>query len=311
MARSSLLSAFDHMRVAHGAAARERSVAMSESTARVSPTAYYTGHVWCRNGLSHPALDTREGAALFTMLRPVMLAGRAVTRGVALEEMLLQRHKIIDHLLSREIEAGRISQVLELAAGMSGRGVRFARRFGASGLVYVEGDLPGMAHRKRDTLASAGLGRPGHHVVAVDVLTDVGAQSLTEATQGLFDTRYGIAVITEGLLSYLDTPSVEGLWRRIAAFVAPYSADIYLSDLHLGGRMDVAAVRVFRNMLQVFARGRTHVHFKDEADVAPAFAKQGFPRAVVHRPSDWGQELALPGVGGLETVQVLEASTRL
>src|SRR5581483_12294560 len=80
-----------HKRVAHSFATRERSLAMSESTARVSPTAYYTGHVWCRNGLSHPALDTREGAALFTMLRPVMLAGRAVTRGVALEEMLLQR----------------------------------------------------------------------------------------------------------------------------------------------------------------------------------------------------------------------------
>jgi O-methyltransferase involved in polyketide biosynthesis len=225
--------------------------------------------------------------------------------------MLLQRHKIIDHLLAREIDSGRIGQVLELASGMSGRGVRFARRFGASGLVYVEGDLPGMAHRKRETLASAGLGRAGHHVVAVDVLTDVGIQSLAEATQGLFDTRYGIAVITEGLLSYIDTPATEGLWRRIAGFVAPFAADTYLSDLHLGARMDVRAVRVFRNMLQVFARGRTHVHFQDEAEVAPALAKQGFARAVVHRPSDWEQELSLPGVGGLEAVQVLEASTRL
>ena len=245
------------------------------------------------------------------MLRPVMRAGRAVTRGVALEEMLLQRHKIIDHLLAREIESGRIGQVLVLAAGMSGRGVRFARRFGASGLVYVEGDLAGMAHRKRETLAAAGLGRPGHHIVAVDVLTDVGVQSIGEATQGLFDTRSGIAVITEGLLSYLDTPSTEGLWRRIAGFVSPFSADTYFSDLHLGGRMNVRAVRVFRNMLQVFARGRTHVHFQDEGEVAPALAQHGFARAVVHRPSDWEKELSLPGVGGLEAVQVLEASTRL
>ena len=28
------------------------------SSASVSPTAHYTGHIWARNGLSHPALDT-------------------------------------------------------------------------------------------------------------------------------------------------------------------------------------------------------------------------------------------------------------
>jgi O-methyltransferase involved in polyketide biosynthesis len=281
-----------------------------ESTARISPTAYYTGHVWCRNGLSHPALDTREGAALFTMLRPVMRAGRAVTRGVALEEMLLQRHRIIDHLLTREVEAGRVSQVLELAAGMSGRGVRFARRFGSSGLVYVEGDLPAMAARKRDRFAAAGLARDGHHVVAIDVLTDTGPLSIGEATRGLLDAREGVAVITEGLLSYFDTPSTEGLWQRIARFVDPFAGNVYLSDIHLGEPMNVRAVAVWRQMLRVFARGRTHVHFREESEVGPAMARHGFARAVVHRPADWGEVLSLPGVGGLEAVQVLEASTR-
>jgi O-methyltransferase involved in polyketide biosynthesis len=285
-------------------------VRVAESTARISPTAYYTGHVWCRNGLSHPALDTREGAALFTMLRPVMRVGRAVTRGVALEEMLLQRHRIIDHLLSREIEAGRVRQVLEVAAGLSGRGVRFARRYGSSGLTYVEGDLPAMAARKRSQLADAGLAREGHHVIALDVLTDTGPLSLSESTRGLFDAREGIAVITEGLLSYFDTPTTEGLWDRLARFVDPFASNVYLSDLHLGGRMNVKAVAVFRRMLQVFARGRTHVHFKVESEVAPALARHGFARAVVHRPADWQAALSLPGVGGLEVVQVLEASTR-
>jgi O-methyltransferase involved in polyketide biosynthesis len=280
------------------------------STARISPTAYYTGHVWCRNGLSHPALDTREGAALFTMLRPVVRVGKAVTGGVGVEEMLLQRHRIIDHLLTREIDAGRVGQVLELAAGMSGRGLRFARRYGSSGLVYVEGDLPDMAERKRATLAAAGLERPRHHVVPIDVLTDAGPLSLAQAPRDLLDVRQGIAVITEGLLSYLDTPTVEGLWGRIARFVEPFAGNVYLSDIHLGGPMDTKAVAVFLRMLQVFARGRTHVHFVEEAEVAPALAKRGFKRTVVHRSADWNSELSLPGVGGLEAVQVLEASTR-
>jgi O-methyltransferase involved in polyketide biosynthesis len=280
------------------------------SSSRISPTAYYTGHVWCKNGLSDPALDTREGAWLFGLLRPAMLVGRALTGGVALEEMLLQRHRIIDHLLARAIESGRVGQVLEIAAGMSGRGVRFSRRYGPARLVYVEGDLEGMAARKRSRLAASGLASGHHHVVALDVLADDGPLALAGATRGLFDHGKGIAVVTEGLLSYFDTRTTEGLWRRLARFAASFSGDVYLSDLHLGDSMNIPAVTVFRGMLQVFARGRTHVHFTRASEVAPALAKQGFARATVHHPRDWAVELSLPGQGGLETVQVLEASTR-
>jgi O-methyltransferase involved in polyketide biosynthesis len=266
--------------------------------------------VWGRNGLSDPALATTEGAVLFSLLRPLMRAGRAVTGGVALEEMLLQRHRIIDHLLSRAIEQGRVGQVLEIAAGMSGRGVRFSRKYGQGGLLYVEGDLDAMATRKRMRLAAAGLTREDHRVVALDILADAGPDALEETTRGLFDRSKGIAVITEGLLSYFDTPTTEGVWRRIARFVAPFAGDLYLSDLHLGGKMDVAVVKVFRRMLQVFARGRIHIHFRAASEVAPALAKEGFARAVVHRPRDWAPQLGLPGARGLEAVQVLEASTR-
>ncbi len=280
------------------------------STARISPTAYYTGHVWCKNGLSDAALDTREGALLFALLRPAMRVGRALTGGVALEEMLLQRHLMIDHLLSLAIESGRVGQVLEIAAGMSGRGVRFSRRYGPGRLVYVEGDLEGMAARKRSRLASTGLSSGHHHVVALDALADDGPLALAQATRGLFDHGKGLAIVTEGLLSYFDTPTTEGLWRRLARFAAPFSDDLYLSDLHLGRTMNLAAVTLFRGMLQLFTRGRTHVHFTSASEVAPALAKHGFARATVHHPRDWAAELSLPGQGGLETVQVLEASTR-
>lgn len=280
------------------------------STARISPTAYYTGHVWSRNGLSDPALDTREGAVLFAALRPIMRVGRALTGGVALEEMLLQRHLIIDHLLSQAVESGRIGQVLEIAAGMSGRGLRFARRYGDAGLVYVEGDLPAMAARKRSRLAATALSRPGHHVVALDVLADGGPLSLAEATRDVFDRGKGIAVITEGLLAYFDTPTVERLWRRLADFVAPFADDVYLADTHMGAHMNLPAVRVFKQMLRVFARGTTHIHFARESQVAPALGRQGFGSVTVHHPAVWAAALSLPGAGGMEAVQVLEATTR-
>jgi O-methyltransferase involved in polyketide biosynthesis len=281
------------------------------STERISPTAYYTGHVWARNGMSDLTLDTFEGAALFTALRPIMRIGRALTGGVGLEEMLLQRHRIIDHLLARAIATMGVRQVLEIAGGMSGRGVRFAGRYGDLGLVYVEGDLPEMAERKRSRLSAAGLRRPGHHVVELDVLQDTGPLAIAEATRGgLFDRSQGIAIITEGLMPYFDDATAARIWQRLAAFAAPFHSDVYLSDLYLRGSMDVAAVKVFQRMLAIFARGRTHLHFTREDEVAPAMARAGFARAVVHHPKDYAGALPLPGVGGMEVVQVLEASTR-
>jgi len=78
------------------------------SRERVGPTAHYTGYVWARNGLSHPELETREGRLLFDSLQPAMLASRALG-GPTLEAYLLARHRAIDALLERAIDAGRVA----------------------------------------------------------------------------------------------------------------------------------------------------------------------------------------------------------
>src|SRR3989440_11894372 len=96
----------------------------SSSSDAISPTAHYTAYVWARNGLSHPALSTAEGRVLFESLRPLMIATGAL-RGVSLEAYLLARHRAIDALLERAIERGDVSQVIEVACGLSPRGWRF------------------------------------------------------------------------------------------------------------------------------------------------------------------------------------------
>ena len=58
----------------------------------ISPTAHYTGHVWARNGLSHPALDTWQGRVLFETVRPAMILSRSLG-GPTLESYLLARHR--------------------------------------------------------------------------------------------------------------------------------------------------------------------------------------------------------------------------
>src|SRR5438094_340621 len=111
----------------------DRPVSGSET---ISPTAHYTGYVWARNGLSHPQLQTLEGRVLFEALRPTMSVSRLLG-APSLEDYLMARHTAIDALLERAIEAGEISQVVEVAAGLSPRGWRFSQLYGAR-LTYVE-----------------------------------------------------------------------------------------------------------------------------------------------------------------------------
>ena len=180
----------------------------------IGPTAHYTGYVWARNGMSTPELTTGLGRVLFTSAWPANALSGALG-GPTLEQFLLARHRLIDHLLTEAIAFGRISQVLEVACGMSPRGWRFARDHGDA-ITYVEADLPAMAERKREALERAGSISEHHRVVEIDALAEDGPLSLGAVASEL-DSGEGLAVITEGLISYLDRDGVLGLWRRTAA----------------------------------------------------------------------------------------------
>jgi O-methyltransferase involved in polyketide biosynthesis len=250
----------------------------------ISPTAHYTGYVWARNGLAHPALETVEGRVLFESLRPMMIANAALGRGT-LESYLLARHRAIDALLEDAIERDGISQVIEVAAGMSPRGWRFAQRYGGD-LLYIEADLPGMAARKRRALERMGALGEHHRVAEVDALSDRGPDSLIGVADGL-DAARGLAIITEGLLGYLSDSDVRDIWGRFADVLSGFSPGRYISDIHLGEAQDLQ-VRAFRVLLSVFVRGRVHLHFDTPQDAVEALYDAGFSQAVVHRAIDVG-----------------------
>ena len=276
----------------------------------IGPTAHYTGYVWARNGLSHPELETIEGRILFESLRPVMTLNAVLGRGT-LEAYLLARHRAIDMLLERAIEHHRISQVIEIAAGLSPRGWRFSRRYGER-LIYVEADLPAMAARKRRALARIGSLGEYHRVRELDALREQGSLSLASVTSEL-DPARGLAIITEGLLGYLPRDAVEGVWRGFARTLSGFASDRYISDVHLGAVQNVQ-VRAFRVLLSAFVRGRVHLHFDSTADVAAALRAAGFASADVQRAVDLAGEaggpasrLARDPASGL--AHILEAST--
>ena len=271
----------------------------------ISPTAHYTGYVWARNGLSHPRLETLEGRIMFESLRPVMAANSALG-GASLESYLLARHRAIDALLERAIDEHGVSQVIEVAAGLSPRGWRFKQRFGER-LTYIEADLPGMTARKRRALEEMGSLDGGHRVVEADALRDEGPGSIAALAAEL-DHESGLAIITEGLLGYLDGDAVAGIWRRFAAALSQFPSGRYISDLHLGSVQN-AQVRAFRAALSVFVRGRVHLHFDDAEQAVAALRAAGFAHAELHRAGD----IAAAGDRldrGARLAHILEASTR-
>jgi O-methyltransferase involved in polyketide biosynthesis len=270
----------------------------------ISPTAHYTGEVWRRSGLSHPWLSTREGRAMYEALHPLMRASAALG-GPSLEAYLLARHLAIDARLEHAIQHHGISQVIEVAAGMSPRGWRFAGRYGER-LTYIEADLPAMAARKRRALERIGSLSDHHRVVGLDALAGPADPASLAAVAAPLDGDRGLAIITEGLLGYLPTDAVLAMWRRFADTLGGFSSGRYISDLHLGSVAN-PAVRAFRVALSAFVRGRVYLHFDDAADAEAALRASGFATASV-RPA--AQLVTLPGDPGSSLAHILEASTR-
>jgi O-methyltransferase involved in polyketide biosynthesis len=273
------------------------------ATARTSigPTAHYTGAVWARRGLSHPALTTGTGKLLYWSTWPATVATRALG-GTALEEFLYARHVLIDRLLEGAIERSEISQVIEIAAGMSPRGWRFAGRHGER-LTYVETDLKGMAYRKRAALERAIPPGPGHTVEPLDALRDTGPESLA-ALAGRLDPGRGTAVVMEGLISYLDRDSLLGLWARTAEALARFPNGLMLADVHLAGQNRGLVTAIAVKALSAFVRGPVEMHFEDEREALAALAAAGFAEAELHSGAEASEE---PGAA---SVHVLEARTR-
>jgi O-methyltransferase involved in polyketide biosynthesis len=273
-------------------------------TSRISPTAHYTAYVWHRHGMSTPALATNKGRALYYALqgpnRALALSGQA-----DIESVLLARHRVIDHILQEAIKAGRVGQIVEIAAGLSPRGLRMRRRYPQ--VTYVEGDLPEMIANKRKLIGDQ-LSE-GHRLVTVNALADEGPDSLAALADTL-DTSKGVAVITEGLLPYFDGPTGSDIWRRIHDFLQRFSQGLYLSDYYL--RTDtkkVVGVGPMFKLLGWFVGGGIHLPLRSDADLYNALGEAGLSDVAIHTAGDFAQQLQIESPKRSAYVRVIEART--
>jgi O-methyltransferase involved in polyketide biosynthesis len=269
----------------------------------ISPTAHYTGYVWFAHGHSHEAFATRRGRIMYQALRAPNAAAHAVGLPT-LSGMLLARHRLIDLRLAQAIDAGEISQVVEVAAGLSPRGWRFRTRYGDK-ITYVEADLPGMIANKRGILAELGGETAHHRTVEIDALRDDGPSSI-DAICSTLDPARGTAIITEGLLNYFDRANVVAMWRRFGRALAKFPRGLYLSDLIMREGNKNPLVSSFSALLGVFVRGRVHVDFTNAADVEATLGAAGLT-AVVLDPRDFAFELPHLETAGAGVVRIIEA----
>lgn len=254
----------------------------NEGSGAISPTAHYTGETWVRNGLSHPQLATWQGRVFHGTLALPNAASKFLG-GPSLEGLLLARHRIIDALLE-DLISGGVSQVIEVACGMSPRGWRFSERYGDK-LTYIEADLPAMAQRKREALAQMGSLGDHHRVADLDALREGGPGSLESLVETM-DPDGGLAIITEGLLVYLDDEVVERLWARLAKTLRPFSRGVYLSDLRLASPDPGIAERTFETLLRAFVRGKVNAYRGDKASAEADLLSAGFAQAQLHRADE-------------------------
>lgn len=250
---------------------------------RISPTAHYTGYVWYKNNDSDVAFSSLQGRFLYWLIRLSRLTPW-------MEDWLLARHRLIDHQLTAAIDSGEISQVIEIAAGLSPRGWQFHKRYGDR-ITYVETDLLGMVERKRGLLLKLGGETPFHRTMELDILAEVGSNTL-EAVCNTLDPSQGTAIISEGLLLYLEKPAIHSLWRRVSLALRRFPHGHYLADVSPLEWPKTASLFLFGGLLSGLVRGKIFLHFESAADVAKELARCGLTGEILD-PSCISEQLGV------------------
>jgi O-methyltransferase involved in polyketide biosynthesis len=276
-------------------------------TSNISFTALYTGQVWQENGMSIPVFTSTPGKVMFQVMRPVeAFADRIV--GMNLKQLLLQRHVLMNNRIDRLINEHGVTQILEIACGLSPRGYHYSRRFPQ--VQYIEADLPAMAKRKQTLLEQQDRMRDNHRVTVCNIFETQPPNGLEVVLQQLDPTRPTL-VLTEGLINYFSTASMEQFWQRLALGTRRFPGAWYLTDLYPRLRYHTAYpwVRVAHRMLGLIASAEVNLHYEDDDEICAAFTRLGFANTSVFRPEDFYGELPIPRSRRPTFVRIVEAQS--
>src|SRR5690606_16587065 len=123
------------------------------------------------------------------------------------------------------------------------------------------------------------------------------------------DPEQGTAIITEGLMNYLAPDDARAVWQRIARTLRRFPQGHYLCDAYLREEQRNLAMAAFGAVLQVFVRGRMHVHFRTAADAQQAMNRAAFGDSALIGTRNIPQARERAAVRGGDRVRILHART--
>jgi O-methyltransferase involved in polyketide biosynthesis len=183
------------------------------------------------------------------------------------------RHKLLNKLVGRT----GIKQVIEIAAGLSTRGLEFTDD---SGVEYVEVDLPRMMADKRrivSNLEHRGV-VPHRANLHIEDGSAVSSDDMQKATRH-FDPTKPVAVVNEGLLRYLSFDDKAKYADNVKAILRKFGGVWITSDISLPKviykEQDVMGERRKR-ISEITGVNVSDNLFKDEDDAKRFFEDLGF-----------------------------------
>ena len=269
-------------------------------------TALYTNGAWTRQGFPGAALLSSDEADMVFGATNGFLRLATIGRSLpSLAASVIQRHAMLDYLLEEELADARNPQVLELAAGLSPRGIAFALDERHAGLDYIEADLPPVIARKRELLARSKAGQdaalaPNLHLLPVD------AERCDLAT--LIEPARPLTIIAEGLCMYLDPAARRHFWCRVAHTLANSAAPraAFLFDLVPPAEepRPGLAGNLLTGLMKAATGGRSFARTgESRADLLQELTACGFSSVELFEPAEVKHDWNLPGA--LEQTQMV------
>jgi O-methyltransferase involved in polyketide biosynthesis len=245
---------------------------MKESYEKISPTAKLVAYLRTFTDIPFAKEIAEESGAAKTFQE---LAGESPESLVRLAPFWEARYKITDRII---VQRG-MTQILEIAAGLSPRGLAMTEN---ADVVYVAIDLPQVLEQEKaiaeNILSRSDSHRPNLHFEAANALD---RESLSRAS-GIFDSDQPVAIVTEGLLPYLNRREKEVLADNIHRLLGEFKGVWITSDVHTRQYMEEIS-QVDENVQQRLSslsdstqRNLESNVFADENDIEQFFHKAGF-----------------------------------
>lgn len=194
------------------------------------------------------------------------------------------RYKLTNKLL----ENFNITQVLELAAGYSSRGLIYSKK----GYNYVEMDLENVSKNKVNLLNSIANIPDNLHIIGGNALNDIDDKKCEE----YFNKDKEIAVINEGLLRYLTFEEKECVAKNVYNLLKKHGGVWITCDVtpkKFIEKQDQCLPNFNNNLNTVTSRNNLKDRFEDINHIKDFMKKLGFNNVEIHKFIEMKDKLKL------------------